>query len=197
MVIKLSADKNSRIITEFDNEVKIDEYAKAYQIYDLMHGKSKGREWKSSFFFILSLIMFFILTAEKFNLSKIPVTAIVLLISMYMCTYYLYLLQKKAKLQGEHIYKSSHLLSKKYHFIINRNFFTVKNEFEYIKRYYTEITDCIETDEIFVLIGGMEHGVNVISKRCLTKEQSELLSEYFKSEMVNEYRRTKSSKKGK
>lgn len=196
MVIKLANSKNS-IAAEFDNKLKIQEYAKAYQLYDLRYGRSSGREWKSSVFFFLALAMFFMLAMENFNFAKLPVTVLVLLISMYMCTHYLYLLPKAAKLEGEHIYKSSHLLSKPCHITVSRDSFTLQNDYEYLKRYYTELTDCFETDEIFVLIGGMEHVITVISKRCLTDEQTQILSEHFQRETIQQYRRIKSSKKRK
>ena len=178
------------IIAEFDNNIKIKEYAQAYQIYDLRRGRSSGREWKSSVFFFLAVAMLFMLSLDNFNIVKNPVTAIVLMISMYMCTHYVYLLPKKAKLQGEHIYKSSRLLSKKYRFIIKRDYFEINNDYEFLKRYYTEIIDCIETNDTFILIGGMEHIVTVISKRCLTDEQIETISVFFKSEMIRVYRRS-------
>ena len=190
-MVVVTTDKNNNGIAEFDNQVKIQEYAEAYQLYDLMHGRSHGREWKSSVFFVIALIMFFILSMEHFNLVKVPAATIVLLISSYMCTHYLYLLPRKAKLLGEHIYKSSHLLSKSCHFKIERDNFTLKNDYEYIKKYNTDITDCIETDEMFVLMGGIDKKIVVISKRCLDEQQYEVLSHHFQARMVKQYRRTK------
>lgn len=184
-------------ILTFKNKLKIREYAEGYKLFDLRCGASKGREWKSSVFFFLGIAMLFMLMMNNFNIAKLPVTSIVLLICMYMCSHYVYMLPNKAKLKGEHIYKSSKLLSKESSFEIYKEYFVMKNEYEYLKRYYTDITDCIETDDIFVLIGGMEKRITVISKRCLTQEQSEKLSHFFKREMIKQYRRTKTVKKGK
>lgn len=183
------------LVVSFRNKLKIREYAEGYRIFDLRRGNSRGREWKSSIFFFLGLSMLFILLMNGFNVAGYPVAAIVLLICMYMCSHYLYMLPKKAKLKGEHIFRSSKLLSKEYQFDIYRDYFLMKNEYETLKRYYTEITDCIETDSIFVLIGGFEHRVTVISKRCLSEEKSEKLTELFSSEMIKQYRRTGGKKK--
>lgn len=187
---------DTETLISFENKLKIREYAEGCRLYELICGSSKGREWKASVFFFTAMIMLFILMTENFNIAKVPVCAIVLLICMYMCSHYIYMLPRKAKLTGEHVYKSSKLLSKPYRFEIYRNCIVMKNKFEYLKRYYSEINECIETDEIFVLIGGFEHRIIVISKRCITDEQSEKLSEHFRNEMIKHYRRIKSNKKG-
>lgn len=181
----------------FKNKITIQNYAEAYRIFDLRHGASSGREWKASVFFVIGLVMLFFVLMQNFNLAKVPVSIIVLLICMYMCTHYLYLLPKRAKLRGEHIYKSSKLLSKPYQTEIYRDYFVMKNDCEYIRKYYAEMSDCIETDDLFVLIGGIEKPISVISKKCLTEEQCSNISELFKKEAVRIYRRTKSSKKRK
>lgn len=183
------------LVVSFNNKLKIREYSEGYRIFDLRRGNSRGREWKSTVFFILGISMLFILMINGFNIAGYPVAAIVLLICMYMCSHYLYMLPKKAKLRGEHIYKSSKLLSKEYQFDIYRDYFLMKNEYETLKRYYTDITDCIETDSIYVLIGGYEHRVTVISKRCLSNEQCEKLTELFSREMIKQYRKMRGSRK--
>ncbi len=183
------------LIAEFDNEIKLRDYSEAYRIYDLRCGLSMGREWKASVFFVLALGALFVMMMENFDLGRIPTASIVILISMYMCTHYLYLLPKKAKLKGEHIYRSSRLLSKPKHFKIYRDHFMFRNEYEYLKRYYTELSDCIETDNSFVLIGGTDHRVTVISKSLLNDNVIEKLSEHFSREMIGQYRRAKSKRK--
>ena len=108
-------------IESFENKITIQNYAEAYRIFNLRHGASSGREWKASVFFVIGLVMLFFILMQNFNLAKVPVAIIVLLICMYMCTHYIYILPKKAKLRGEHIYKSSKLLSKPYQTEIYRD----------------------------------------------------------------------------
>ena len=188
---------NNHCIMSFDNKLKIKEYAEGYRIFDLRCGSSRGREWKSSVFFFLALGMLFILMLNGFDISRIPVAAIVLLICMYMCSYYLYMLPKKAKLRGEHIFKSSKLLRKEYSFDLYKDYFTMKNEYEYTKKYYTELSDCIETDSIFVLIGGIEDRLTVIAKKSMNENDRIELSRIFKREMPDRYRRMGRIKNGK
>lgn len=189
--------KNSKPIESFENKITIKDYALACQLYDARKGASYGKEWKASVFFVIGLVMLFFILMENFNIAKVPVAALVLLICMYMCTYYIYLLPKKAKLEGEHIYKSSKLLSKSSKIEIYRDCFVMKNDYEYILRYYIEISDCIETDSSFVLIGSYERPIIVISKKSITEEQCENISKHFKKEMIRQYRRLKSNRKGK
>lgn len=193
----MALSKSSKLIESFENKISIKDYALAYQLYDARKGSSWGKEWKATVFFILSLVMLFILLMENFNLAKVPVVAIVLLICMYMCTYYIYNLPQKAKLEGEHNYRISKLLSKPFKVEIYRDCLIIKNEYEYLKRYYTEISDCFETDNSFVLIGGMEHNIVVISKKTLDDNQIENISGHFQREMIKQYRRTKSPNKRK
>lgn len=186
---------NSKFVLSFHNKLKIREYAEGFRLYDIRCGKSAGREVKATLFFFLAMAMLFVLMQNNFNIAELPVCAVVLLICMYMCSYFIYILPNMAKLKGEHIYKSSKLLSKDYSFEIYKEYFVMKNEYESLKRYYTELSDCIETDDIFLLIGGMEKRVIVISKRCLEDSQSEKLSHFFQREMVRQYRRTKSRRR--
>ena len=76
--------------------------------------------------------------------------------------------------------------------IVLKNFFP-----EYLKKYYSGLTDCIETDDIFMLAGGIDNTIIVISKRCLSGEENSELSAFFKREMVKQYRRARGRKKGK
>ncbi len=178
-------------ILTFENQLRIGEYAEGYRLYDLRCGNSAGREIKASLFFFLGMAMLFMLMREQFNILKLPVCTIVLLICIYMCCFFIYILPNMAKQRGERIYKSSHLLSEKYTFHVHQDYFIMQNEYESLKRYYTEIHDCIETDTLFLLIGGTEKKLIVIAKRCLEQEQCETLSHFFRKEMVHQYRRTR------
>ncbi len=184
----------AKAVITFKNKLRIREYAEGYRLYDIRRGKSSGREIKASLFFFLGMAMLFMLMLENFNIPKLPVCAIVLLICMYMCCYFIYMLPDMAKLRGEHIYKSSKLLSKEYTFEFYKEFFIMHNDHERLKRYYTELTDSIETDDIFLLIGGMEKKIIVIAKRCLSEDEKRRLSEFLKKETVRQYRRTRPKK---
>lgn len=178
------------IIAEFDSKLKIQEYSRAYQLYELKYGSSSGRTWKAAVFFVCGLMVLYALGMENFDFGRFPAAAVVLLICMYMVTYYACLVPKKAKLHGEHIYKSSKLLSKPKHFIISRDCFSMQNDYESLKRFYTDITDCIETDTDFILIGGVEHSLTVISKKQISQQQIQDISRHFQREMPKQYKRT-------
>ena len=81
------------------------------------------------------------------------------------------------------IYQSSALLSETKKFRISRDCLSYKNKWEYLKRYNSELTDCIETEELFVLIGGLENRLIVIRKKGLQEQTVEKLSEHFAREL--------------
>ena len=175
----------------FKSKLNIKEYADGYRIFDLKRGRSAGREWKSTVFFMISMAMLFFLLMSVMDIGRMPVCAAVFLISAYMCTHYVYILPRKAKLRGEHIYKSSKMLSKEYVFDVYPDYFIMRNKNESIKRYYSDVSDCIETKNIIVIIGGFEKRFIVISKRNIEKNELEKISRYFKNRMVKQYRRIK------
>ena len=185
------------LVMSFESKLKIREYAEGYRLFDLRRGKSSGRVWKSSVFFAIAIAMMIIIMLNSWDITRVPVACVILLVCIYMCSYYLYMLPKRAKLRGEHIFKSSKLLSKNCKYYIYRDHFIMKSENETLKRYYTELTDCIETDDIFLLIGGFENRVTVISKRYITQSQRQLLSEHFQRETIRQYRRIKPKRKNK
>ncbi len=172
----------------FSAGLDIKEYAEGYRLFELRRGTGTGREIKASLFFFLAMGMLFMLMLESFNIVKLPVCAIIFLICMYMCGYYIFFLPKRARQRGERIYESSGFLSLEYRYEFYREYFVMKNKNHIIKRYFTELSDCIETDEIFLLIGTNENRVTVIQKSFLDKETAEKLSFLLSKKTIKQYR---------
>lgn len=183
--------QNEEPLFEFENKITIILYSKAYRMYDICKGRSNGKEWKATVFFIIALAMLFILMTQHFIFSSVPVCTIGLIVCLYMITYYLILLPKMASLWGEHIYKSSHLLSKPEKIRIYSNGFIRQNAYEKSCGYFSSVSDCIETEKSFVLFGDFDKKILVISKACLTDEMKEQLSEFFVNQFVRKYRKVK------
>ncbi len=177
------------LIAEFDSRLRIKEYAFAYRLYELKYGSEAGRGWKAAVFGGAGAIVLYALAKEQFDFGRFPAASVIILICLYMLTYYLFLVPKKARLYGEHIYKSSRLLSKPQHCKIYRDFLEMENEYESIKRYYTEVTDCIETERAFILMGGVEKPLLVISKKQMSPQQQTAVSEHFQKEMTKRCRK--------
>ncbi len=183
------------LIAEFQQAASFDDYKNAYMLYDLRHGSSKGREWKASVFFVLAVGAVWYASVQHFRLNELIMPALVLVISVYMCVYYLFIVPSRSANRAERIYKSSWYISREKQYKFYRDNFTYKNEYEYQKRYYTEIYDCIETKDTFILIGGLENSLTVIDKRQLDPKQREALSSHFRSEMIRQYRNTEGKRK--
>lgn len=178
-------------VFEFENKVNIMLYSRAYRLYDIRKGKSNGKEWKATVFFALALVMLFVLMTQNFVFSNVPVCVIGLIVCLYMITYYLVLLPKMASLMGEHIYKSSRLISKPSKIRIYQNGFVTENEYEKFCGYFSTMSDCIETEKSFVLFGTFDRKILVISKSCLDDDTAANLSEFFQNQFVRKYRKVK------
>lgn len=187
----LSDNQREKPMFEFDNKITILLYANAYCMYDIRKGRSNGKEWKATVFFVIALIMIFVLMTQHFIFSSVPVCTIGLIVCLYMVTYYLILLPKMARLQGEHIYKSSRLLSKPSKITIYRNGFVMQNAYEKLCGYFSSVLECVETEKSFILFGDFEKKILVISKSCLTDEMKADLSEFFENQFVRKYRKVK------
>lgn len=190
--VKMLLDsQNEEPLFEFENKVTIMLYSKAYRMYDIRKGRSNGKEWKASVFFVIGLAMLFVLMTQHFVFSSVPVCTIGLIVCLYMITYYLVLLPKMAALLGEHIYKSSRLISKPEKISIYGNGFVKRNDYEKSCGYFSSVSDCIETEKSFVLFGDFDKKILVISKACLTDEMKRNLSEFFVNLFVRKYRKVK------
>ena len=159
------------LIAEFEQSLELQDYKNAYKLNELRHGASRGREWKASVFFAAAVCSVWYAVSQRFILSEIIMPAILLGISVYLCVYYLFIVTSKAVNKAERIYKSSGYIPQKKHYKFYRDHYIYKNEYEYQKRYYTEIFDCIETKDLFILIGGLENKLTVIDKRQLDEKQ--------------------------
>ena len=175
-------------IAEFDCQIKDTDYAEAYRIYDIRRGRSKGREWKPSIFFAGVIVVLCIFMMVHLSVPDYVFFGIVMLLCIYGCVYYVYWLSNRAAHRGMEIFESSHLLHETIHCHFYRDYYEITNKYEFIRRYYTEITDCIETPELFVLIGGLDNKLTVIAKAELTDEQKNALSKHFSREMIKQYR---------
>lgn len=183
--------QNEEPLFEFENKITIMLYSNAYRMYDIRKGRSNGKEWKASVFFVIALALLFVLMTQHFVFSSVPACTIGLIVCLYMITYYLILLPKMAALLGEHIYKSSRLISKPEKIRIYSNGFVKRNAYEKSCGYFSSVSDCIETEKSFVLFGDFDKKILVISKDCLTDEMKSQLSEFFVNQFVRKYRKVK------
>lgn len=182
---------NSHIMTIENNKIPLLMYGKAYTISQMRIGKLRGKEWKATVFFVVWLGCMFYMSLHRFNMSSNPVPLGICIICLYMMTYYLIILPKKIKLKGEHIYKSSHMLGKTEKITITRDEYILENKYETLSGYWTDMTDCIESSEFFLLISEYSKRLIIISKKCLDNEKTKSLSEFFKRTMTVKYRKIK------
>lgn len=182
---------NSRVMKIENNRVSLLMYGRAYTISQMRRGMLRGKEWKASVFFVVWLGSMFYMSIHEFSLSTNPVPLGISIICLYMMTYYLFILPKRVKLNGEHIYKSSHMLNKPEKITINRDSYVIENKYERLSGYWTDITDCIETSEYFLMMSEYSPRLIIISKKSLDDSQTKELSEFFERTMTVKYRRLK------
>lgn len=172
-----------------ENKISFKIYADAYYISEIRHGKIKGKEWKASVFFVLWLLSMFYMSVKGFHLSKNPVPVAICVICLYMMTYYLFLLPKKTRLLGEHIYKSSHLLNKTEHIEIFRDHFVMQSRYEKIIGYWTDMSDCIECRDYFLLISEFNSRLMIIPRESVKEEEWKQISDFFMNTFPSKYRK--------
>ncbi len=166
-------------------------YSRAYMLAHMRRGRLRGKEWKASVFFVVWLFSMFYMSVNKFNISANPVPLGICIICLYMMTYYLFILPKRITLEGEHIYKSSHMLCESERITVTRDGYTLQNKYETLCGYWTDMTDCIETDEYFLLMCDYSKRLIIISKKCIGDDETERLRDFFKRTMTVKYRKLK------
>lgn len=182
---------NSHVMTIENNKIPLLMYGNAYMLSQMRCGKLRGKEWKASVFFVVWLGCMFHMSLNRFNMSSNPVPLGISIICLYMMTYYLIILPKRVKLNGEHIYKSSHMLGRTEKILITREGYTLENKYETLSGYWTDMTDCIESSEFFLLISEYSKRLIIISKKCLDEDQMECLGNFLKRTLTVKYRKIK------
>ncbi len=177
-------------LLQFRSKLRIREFSEGYTLYKTLtrRGASKVRWIKAVFFSVLGIGMIVMLAGVRFHFEQLPVCTVVLLICMQMGTYYFVLVPRQEKLRGEHLYKSSRLLSKECEMTWYPDHFTVINAFEKLNRSYREITDCLESEQIILLSGGEGKKAVMIAKKCLSPEQYDCLVGILKEKCGRQYR---------
>lgn len=177
-------------LLQFQNKLRIREFSEGYSLYKTLtrQGASAIRWVRAVFFLLLGAGMIVMLAWERFDFGRLPVCTAVLLICMQMCTYYFFLLPRREKLWGEHLYKSSRLINKECQMTWYSDHFTVMNAFEQLNRSYGDVSDCLESGQIILLSGGEGKESVVIAKKCLSSEQYEKLVGLLKEKLGKRYR---------
>ncbi len=187
----MSEKYNKCIMTIENNEIPLMMYGDAYMISQMCRGRLKGKEWKASVFFAIWCACMLYISIKHYDLLSNPVPTGISIICLYMMTYYLFILPKRMKLKGEHIYKSSHMLNKTETVTVTREGYVIENKYETLIGYWTDILDCIETGNYYLMISEYSKRLIIISKKCLDDEQNERLAEFLKRTMASKYRKTK------
>lgn len=187
----MSEKYNKCIMTIENNEIPLMMYGDAYMISQMCRGRLKGKEWKASVFFAIWCACMLYISIKHYDLLSNPVPTGISIICLYMMTYYLFILPKRMKLKGEHIYKSSHMLNKTETVTVKREGYVIENKYETLIGYWTDILDCIETGNYYLMISEYSKRLIIISKKCLDDEQNERLAEFLKRTMASKYRKTK------
>ncbi len=182
---------NRHIMTIDNNKIPILMYGKAYMLSHMRRGRLKGKEWKATVFFVVWLMCMFYMSVNRFHMSANPVPLGISIICLYMMTYYLFILPKRVMLEGEHIYKSSHMLCRSEKITVTRDGYTLQNKYETLCGYWTDMTDCIETSEYFLLLGEYSKRLIIVSKKSIDDEKTECLRDFFKKTMTVKYRKVK------
>lgn len=113
---------------------------------------------------------------------------IVLMVALAALTGYLLFFQSRFLMEdAAERYTSNHLLQEPEEIRLTRDGFEIQNQYETITGYWAEKEHCIETTEFFLMLGGRERPVLILSKKGLGEEERRWLSEQFRNIFAARY----------
>ena len=90
---------------------------------------------------------------------------------------------------AEKVFDSNQLLKLETTISVYRDSVLIENEFESYIEYWIDFERCLETDQLYLLIGGFNRSFLIVSKEEMDKSQRELLSTHFSNVFCQRYRK--------
>lgn len=90
---------------------------------------------------------------------------------------------------AKELYRSNALLALPQTVTVYRDSIAVKSEVETFQEYWTDFSRCVETKEVFVLVGGRERWVLAVKKEGLEESVKETLSAHFQDAFARRYQK--------
>ena len=137
--------------------------------------------------FALGVTSFFY---EQLSVSSILLAAVLMVLGIFTSAYFAS--AKPANIMGEadRQYNGSILLKSPKKVTICRDVFSIQDEFEQVRPFYSEQRACMETDDFFLIVADRSGKAYLIPKRVFG-EQAEQVSGVLSAAFGNRYRRTK------
>ena len=137
--------------------------------------------------FALGVTSFFY---ERLSVSSILLAAVLLVLGTVTVAYFASVKPANIKGEAQRQYDGSILLKSPKKVVISRDVFSIQDEFENIKPFYSEQRACMETDDFFLIVADRSGKAYLIPKRAFG-EQAEQVSGVLSAAFGNRYRRTK------
>lgn len=137
--------------------------------------------------FALGVTSFFY---EKLSVSSILLAGVFMALGTFTILYFVSGKPSSIKGEADRQYDGSVLLKSPKEVTISRDVFSIQDEFEEVRPFYSEQRACMETDDFFLIVADRSGKAYLMPKRAFG-EQVEQVSGVLSAAFGNRYRRTK------
>ncbi len=171
------------------NKVSCEEFEKAWVIWEKNSGSLRSRRIRLAVCGCLFLFILMILPSYRSSYSTVFLPVIGLLMLLLAVIYLLFIKLRMVSEEAERMYLSNSLLGIEEQITLTKEQFQIVSEYEKIQGYWSEMSLCIETGECFVVTGGREHPLLILSKSCMTQEEKETVSIHMQNTFASRYQK--------
>ncbi len=174
-------------IETIEQTVAAGEWASAYEAARSAVSPMHRKEVKSAICLTAGVLLGSLLPLYRSRFLTVWVPVCGIFIFLCLAVWFFFFQPKEIRRWARELYGSNALLALPQKITVFRDSVVIENEREKILEYWTDFFRCIETEKAFILSGGMERNLLVISKNGLAPEQVDRLSAHFSHTFASRY----------
>ena len=116
-----------------------------------------------------------------------------ILTCLFLACFFVFIQPNFMRNWAEKVFESNRFLKLETSISIYRDSAVMENEWERFTEYWVHFEKCLESDRLYVLIGGINKSLLVLSKAEMTDFQRQQLTAHFKNTFATRYRKVAGS----
>jgi hypothetical protein len=178
-------------IEEVSQTLSKNEYTQAFYIGQSVISPMHTKWVKTGICLSMAILIISLIPLYKSYFITVWIPFCALAVAVLLAFYFFFIQPKDIKKWAAQIYCTSAFLSIPQKIEIYRDSVIIKNEYEEILEYWTDFAKCVETNSFFVLTGGRERDLLIITKNGMNATQIERISKHFSNEFALRYMKKK------
>lgn len=169
------------------NTISREEFEQAWIIWEKSSGSLRTRNVRIACFVCLLALILILFPSylSAYSTAWFPFLAVIIIGAGLF--YLLFFKLKLVSAEAERMYVSNSLMGLEEEVTLTREEYHIVNQYEDIRGYWSEMDRCVETKRSFIITGGRERPLFILSKAKMKSEECEKISRHMQNVFASHY----------